>query len=552
MDNRLPEPEKPPFAWLDMLTFRCRALVLAGLMTAIGSVIMALALPRIDFHADEAIYLSEVPVNTRGCYKNYVNKRNSTGLLFNAAYLSIGLGSPSPLSARWTSMLFGCLLIFSATRVVQLLIPSRATLLAILIPISIVVSYQGIFTILRVRPEISWIAVTSLACWCLAELRQRESLLFRGLLLISLVVLPMNHLLSLFSAFFLSLYIMLFGRVRLGTVFCSIAVGGLGLGMILNQAIRSWIAQGEFRLLPALSGATGGERPEIDDFLRDVFWRGPQFLNDVAANENLWTQIIPWEMDVALSHCLVATVIWLIALPLPLIMRSWESRFVASIPLVTLVLFYASGYFNPTYSPILTLYGVIVYGFVVVDPYSWQGKRLVAGLILAVSIANGGSFLATRVFNHGPASFFEVESRLRTQIAELPPDTEIAVAERFRSVVGDRRSTHILFKDKLPENVKIVVLDNYDFEMYRFVRDYDDRRREISNFIRRAVRLDEATHPVYSGDLIFPQTSQNTPLVAFQGSWFFRNSVDYTVSVFESTATPEHVARDHRNNRDRR
>ncbi|QDU73681.1 hypothetical protein Pan97_06790 [Bremerella volcania] len=524
--------ELRPTAWIAALSPQRRHLYLALLMTAIGSVVMAFALPRIDFHADEAIYLTRVPVNTG----------KDSGLVFHAAYLSTGGGALTPLSARWTSLLLGCVLIFSTTRVVQLLVPSRAQLAGVLIPLSMVISYQGIFTILRVRPEISWVAVASLACWCLAELRTKDSWLFRGLLILSLLLLPMNHLLSLFPAFFLGCYLILFARTRLGNVFTGIAVSAMGVGLILNHAVRTWMVDGQLHFLPALGGGSEGQRLGLGSFLKNVYWHSPLFLKDAAVNDNLWSSMNPFEADFATSHCFVATMIWAIALPLPLVMRTWESRFVASIPLATLGLFYASGYFNPTYSPILTIYAVAIYGFMVVNRSYWVGNRAIAAAILVVTILNGGSFLATRVLNHGPATFFEVEALLREKIAALPPETVISVPERFQSAMGDRAQKHVLFKGDLPEDIDIIVLDNYDFEMYRFVPDYDKRQQQIATFASNAKQLEDLALPVYQGEKLFPQTAENTPLKTVQGSWFFRNSVNYTVSILENSAEQKQLA----------
>ena len=521
-----------PIAWLAALSPERRAICLALLMTAIGSVILAFALPRIDFHADEAIYLSRVPLNTG----------KDSGLLFHAAYLATGWESVTPLSARWASLLLGSLVVFSTTRIVQLLVPSRAQLVAVLIPVSMVISYQGVFTILRVRPEISWLAVASVACWSLVELRTKDSWLFRGLLLLSLLLLPMNHLLSLFPAFFLGSYLVLFGRSRLGNVFTGIAVGAMGAGLILNHAIRVWLVDGQLQLLPALGGGSEGQRLGLGSFLKNVYWHSPLFLQDSAANGNLWTSINPFQADYATSHCFVATMIWAIALPLPLVMRTWESRFVASIPVVTLGLFYASGYFNPTYSPILVLYAVAIYGFLAVDRSYWIGSRAVAATILVITILNGGSFLATRVLNHGPATYFEVEARLREQVAAMPPETVIAVPERFLSVVKNHPHHTLLFKESLPEDVDVIVLDNYDFEMYRFVLDYEQRQREIASFVANAKQVEDEVLPVYRDEELFPQTANNTPLKTLQGSWFFRNSVNYTVSIFESPTEQNQLA----------
>ncbi len=501
-------------------------------MTVLAAALLALAVPRIDFHADEAIYLSGVPVSTS----------NDSGLVFHGAYLASGWGDPTPLSARWTSLAFGCLLIFSLTKTLQRLIPSRSMLLAVLVPLSVAVSYQGIFTILRVRPEISWVAVTSLACWCLSELRVQRSYVFGGLLLVALFALPMNHLLSIFPAFFLVVYLALFGRQHMGLVFSGCAAATLGVGFVANRLIRGWIMETPVTIFPGVVGAASKSKPPVKDFLENVFWNSPQFLNDSAANTNLWDSLISFQSLASVSHCLIATMIWAIALPLPLLMRTWESRFVASIPLLTLVLFYASGYFNPTYSPILTIYAMGIFCVLAIDPTRHKAFRFVAGSILVVTLLNGSSFLATRVLNHGTASFFEVESQLRDEIAQLPAEATIVIPERFQSALGKTHAKHILFKHPLPAQVDLLVLDNYDFEMYRFVPEYDQRRSEIETFIANQSPTSEFDLPVYRNERLKNETSDNDRYRVAQGSWFFRNSVKYTVSVFRGQDTAAYTA----------
>lgn len=513
--------------------------VLPLLTTALAACLLAVAIPRIDFHADEAIYLTGVPVSTS----------NDSGLVFHGAYLASGWGAPTPLSARWASLAFGCLLIFSLTKTLQRLIPTQPILLAVLVPLSVAISYQGVFTILRVRPEISWVAVTSLACWCLAELRFQKSYMFGGLLLVALFALPMNHLLSVFPAFFLVLYLALFGRQHLGLTFSGCAAGMLAVGFFANRIIRGWILETPVALLPGGVGDAAAAKPSIKDFLVNVFWNSPQFLNDSAANTNLWDSLVSIQSIPSISHCLIATTIWAIALPLPLLMRTWEARFVASIPLLTLGMFYASGYFNPTYSPIVAIYAIGILCFLASDPTRNKAIRFAAGSIVVVTLLNGSSFLATRVLNHGPASFFEVEAQLRNEIAQLPSGATIVISERFQSAVGDHKK-NILFKDPLPSNVDLMVLDNYDFDMYRFVPDYDQRRKDIEEFIAQGSATSEFDLPVYKNDRLKNETNNNNRYSVAQGSWFFRNSVKYTVSVIPGQDAAAYTASRELDNQD--
>ncbi|WDI43810.1 hypothetical protein [Bremerella sp. P1] len=490
------------------------------LVTGLGAALLAFASPRIDFHADEAIYMSAVPVSTQ----------RDSGLVFHLAYLAGSLGAPTPLAARCTSLAFGCLLIFSVTRTLQRLLPDRSAILAILVPLSIVISYQGVFTILRVRPEISWLAMSSLACWCLAELRVKKTRTFQALLLLALLALPMNHLLSLFPCFFLVIYLTAFGRNYLGNRFTVLSLGMLGAGYLLNQVLRAWWIGATIQLLPNVGGASQ-PRPSIGSFLGHVYWHTPLALADRAATSSLWDYLIPVENPAMVSHCMIATLIWAIVLPLPLLMRSWESRFVTSIPLITLVLFYLSGYFNPTYAPILTLYTIAIYCALALDSKSLRFHKFVAVTILGVTLINGTSFLATRVLNHGPASFYQVEAALREKMATLPEDAVIAIPERFQSALGREQQRVVMFKHPLPDQVDLFVLDNYDFEMYRFVPTYEERRNEVLEFLSRHTPSDEFSMPVYRNEKLDNATENNVAIKTALGSWFFRNSMTYTVSI---------------------
>lgn len=497
-----------------------------------SAIILAFALPRIDFHADEAIYLHGVPINLS----------NDSGLVFHLTYLATALGVPTPTSTRWTSLMFGLVLIFAVTRTLQVLIPQRSRMLAVVVPMSIVISYQGVFSILRVRPEISWITVTSVCCWCLAELNAKDRLSFRILLIMALTALPMNHMLSWFSCLFLAIYLVAFASKRLGIAMTLGCLAAMGSGVLLNSIVRSWIVQGDIAWFPTLGSPGGAAKPKLREFIWNVFWNSPNFLNDSAANGNLWSTLFPVSISPAISHCLVATTLWACVLPLPLLMRTWESRYVASIPALTLGLFYGSGYFNPTYAPLLVLYGVLLSLFLA---FTLEKGRLAkvgrgyAFVLLLVSVLNGSSFLTTRIFDHGSATFFEVESLIRSEVATMPKGSVIAVAERFQSVVQNKEvKKYILFKDELPENVDLVVLDHYDFDMYRFVPDYEPKRAAIEKLLATTPSKSELDRQVYKRERLRQDVKENQSIAALQGSWFFRNSVAYRVSLLRPSKQP--------------
>ena len=73
------------------------------------------AVLRIDFHADEAIYLSSIPVGIG----------NDAGLVYHLIYLLGSWGTPTPVAGRMTSLVLGVLLIVFVTRSFQCWFPQR-------------------------------------------------------------------------------------------------------------------------------------------------------------------------------------------------------------------------------------------------------------------------------------------------------------------------------------------------------------------------------------------------------------------------------------------
>ncbi len=500
---------------------------------AIVFLLFAIALPRIDFHADEAIYLSAIPVNTS----------NDSGLVYHMVYAVTGLGNPTPITARWASLLLGLTLIACATRTLQLTLPEYRMHLAVLVPIILAISYQGVFAILRVRPEISWVTVTSIACWCLAELKHRDRWTFRVFLLATLFALPMNHVLSWFACVILTGYIVLFASRHLSPMLVIASLMAMLAGVVANSALRHWMVTGTLIWFPAVGSLNAGTRPSIQEFLWNVFWNSPAFLNDSAVVGSLWSWILPRQFAAFTSHCMVATLIWLCWLPIPFGLRTWESRYVTSVPFIVLAMFFASGYFNPTYSPLIVIYCVLASCYVLLSAQSARVGKLVAGSLLMISFLNGSSFLATRILNHGHATYFEVEAKLRKEISKLPENSVVAVPERFQSAtLGRPVKKYILFKDELPEKLDFVALDNYDFDMYRFVPQYETRRKQIEELLVRMHSEEVMDRPVYWLDTLRQDVLDNHSIAASQGSWFFRHSVQYRVTLMHESPTEFSIA----------
>ncbi len=490
--------------------------------SVIALLILVFAVLRIDFHADEAIYFSGIPVS----------QSNDSGLVFHWVYGLLGLTDPTPITARWTSLVLGIVLIAASTRIVHLSVTDNRRWIVALTPIVIACSYQGIFTLLRVRPEISWLTVASVAACSLCELEQRRSRVWQVVLILALLLLPMNHMLSYFACAFIGGYILLFGIRTLGLPLCVVAAIAMAAGVLLNRGVRTWMTTGDWSWLPPLGQAPGGTRAPISEFFNNVFWASPQFLADASTTPSWWRYL---GIKIAGNdgiHCFIATTLWAVALIAPFFFFDWKRRYVAAIPALALTAFYVTGYFNPTYAPILGIYGVVLFLVASGTHRSHRSFRLVSNIAIAISLINGGSFLTTRVFNHGTATLFKTEAALRESLAAMPAGCVYAVSERLQSVVPKHaRSRTILFKEAIPTDADVVVVDHYDFEMYRFVQDYPLRRTELENALNQMHPLSSFSRNVYKRENLFDRVRNNQSVACEQGSWFFRNSVNYRISL---------------------
>lgn len=499
----------------------------------VSAIALASTASRIDFHADESIYLSSVPVNTS----------NDSGLVFHLGYEWGTLGSKTPFAARLVSIGFGIVGIFSLGRALQLLLPSNAKFLALAVPCCVLLSYQGPFSIVRVRPEISWFAIAAFSVWQIVAMQLKPTKLSGVCLLLSSLLLPMNHILSWFPCALIAGYLVLFGREKIGLKMVLASVGCMLSGVVLNSFIRGWIVVGAFTFFPAIAGVGGSERAPISEFLYQVFWASPSFLRDHAATPSLWTWSLSMVSPDLVSHCMIATSIWLVGLAAVVWGKTWAQRYVLSTPLIILGMFYATGYYNPTYAPLVALVALALLLFVAFDSERRRLARLTCLGVLLLSVLNGVSFLSTRVFSHGEATYFAVEAELRAFVDSLPEEAVVAVPERFLSIVADHPGKHrVLFKDELPNDLDFVVIDNYDFEMYRFVPDYEARASELSNLLEVAKTSSKLDKPVYADEPLYDLVQQNRMNYATQGSWFLRNSVAYTVTA-HALESPDFVAK---------
>ncbi len=512
----------------NLVGYQRRFLLLNSIGAILAVAILAFACLRIDFHADETIYFSSIPVNVS----------NDNGLVFHLVYQLFGIADPSPSLARWISMCLGCILIAATTRIVWRLLLEEQRWLSVFVPLLIVISYQGIFAILRVRPEISWLTITAVSISFLVEYRSTHRPIYRLLFLLSLVLLPMNHQLSLFAAALILLYMACFSWSWIGKRWVIGSFIAVCIGLVLNNSIRHWLVDGSFSILPSLASAQRGPFVSPWQFVESVFWTAPRFLNDRAAYPSWWNSLGFSLAEQDGLHCLVSTWLWTSGLLLPCFFKTWESRFVATTPLMTLAAFYFSRYYNPTYAPLPTILVSVLLYFVFASEQQWNWRRCLAGSAVAISLLNGASFLSTRVLNHGTATFFVMQKEIRDTLDSLPDNSVVAISERFKTAVPSRMKSFVLFKDPLYAEVDYLVIDHYDFDMYRFVPGYDQRRTEIEQALHHGESLAGYRMPVYKRDRLLPGVTENQSLASQQGSWFLRNGVDYKIScIMRRTAT---------------
>lgn len=476
----------------------------------------------IDFHPDEAIYFDAIPVSVR----------NDSGAFYSLYYLSIGYWAFGPAGARLASVILGGATFVVLAKTMSLVQPISLTRLLTLLAV-FGLSYQGIFVFVRVRPEAAWWFCATLLIYAIARFEyksQSRVMIFSWILvLISAMLLPMNHRLSWFACVFVGGYAILFLWPERGWHLSVGVCVALALGAFLNIVLRARL--GNVPLQEAFAVALSSPQNQLQplkDFLALVFKGAPLFLNDTSQNANFYEWITGLKSP-ALSHAFVQNFFWALLFALPLFGKSWKGRYVFSFPAFALLAFWLSGYYNPTYSAGFSLFCVMSLVFCRPFLASWQKK--VVWLILAVSIVNGLSFIFTRVLNHGDASYFSVEKAVRKYAEQLLPGQKIAVPERFMPAYLDLPIIHYVnFKMDIPADVDLLVIDNYDLLMYGFVPNFDEKKQALTEQAKRMCLEKSIVEPVYSGDNLFGFTLEQTQDKL--GSWFFRNSTAYTIYIY--------------------
>ncbi|NTE84933.1 hypothetical protein G6M12_25595 [Agrobacterium tumefaciens] len=471
----------------------------------------------IDFHPDEAIYFEGIAVSTR----------KDTGIFYSLVYMAGQLIYPGPNGARFISAVFGAGTYFFMMKTILLTVGGNRTKAFLLGTLVFICSYQAFFVFVRVRPEAAWWFCSAMAVYGLARLRVSFDRISLSLVSVAVVILPMNHRLSWFACMFVGLYIVLYVFRDNGLKTAVTLLAAMASGVLLNAAIPALILH-----LPVFqtivenfkNAAPNIERYGALQFFEYVFWEAPDFLNDFAKNPNLY-QMAALGFARA-NHSVVQIVPWLLSPILLIFSRSWRQFFSFLIPVLFYFLFWKLNYFNPTYSAGISLLAVCLCLYLFLDFKGPALGKVFSASILMLSFVNGMSFLTTRLFNHGEATYFGIEEEIRSYIADTDFKT-IAIPERYLSVSQNWVQRPIVtFKQSLTPDLQLLVLDEGDVEMYKFVPDYHQRIEEIEALKRSMCLKRVIKGTVYDDDDLFEPSRLN-------GSWFFRNSVSTNISIYE-------------------
>lgn len=498
-------------------------ILLSLILATVGSAIFIYLAHYIDFHPDESIYYDAIPISMR----------KDVGLFYSLYYTFCVDYFGGVSGARVASAVLGGGSLFFILLSIRLI--GAGAFWLCFISLIFILSYQSIFIFDRVRPEAAWWFLSTMMIYGLLAFEVKSSWLRAAFVMFVAILLPMNHQVSWFACLYSVGYILAFTRLKIGLVNSLVLVSSIALGVILNVIIRANILSVDpMPVLATLLAGTGGGIPQsIADYFHLVFVGSPLFLSDTAVYPNLY-ELIGLESRWA-THAYIQTLFWLLMFALPFITKSWRVRYAISFPLFAFILFYITGYYNPTYSAGFSLFSLLAAIFLAVNSSSKvKGTLILIGLL---SILNGMSFITTRVLNHGEASFYIVEQKLQDIIDKRPTLEKVALPERFLSLSRNKKFTRYSdFKDQLPEDLDLLIYDDYDFQMYTFVPNFAEVSEEIIERAESMCLFTQMKYPVYIGDKLFPTQKKREPYVneTKAGSWFFRNSVSYTIYVFEA------------------
>ncbi len=480
---------------------------------------------QIDFHPDETIYFDGIPTALR----------NDTGLFYSLFYQLFLRGDGGPGIARLASAALGagtlaCLLILGT----QQNKPRAQWLLAAAV---FLLSYQSIFIFDRVRPEAAWWFLSAACAVALNAYGKRPSTRLLALVGLAYFLLPMNHRLCWLPALFLAGYTAFFFWPRFGFVKTAFLGAAMLSGVLVNLFGRAlFLGIAPTQALQAALDTPHPARPSVYAFLHNVFWDAPSFLNDTAANPNFYAPLAHLHLSPAiLSHNFVQTALWLSMVILPFCGQSARARYLLSFPLFACVVLYVSGYFNPTYTAGFSLFCVIAALFLM------NAKRKIvrgfAFFLIAISLFNGLSFLATRVLNHGRATYFQAEQQAHQILMANPQAQTVAISERYQSATrGFKGKRYIVYKDELPQDLDLLIVDSYDDVMYQFVPAFQEKQDALHRRAATSCKVAGQRDPVYQDDTLFPEAKAYLEMhapIPYPGSWFFRNSAAYGLNIYK-------------------
>lgn len=495
------------------------------ILSLISFVILSYVSKYIDFHADEAIYYDAIVMNLR----------NDSGLFYIVYYSFIGKIISGVEGARIGSALLGGLTLFMILNIFkEFRFSAYKNYLIIALVFSL--SYQSFFLFDRVRPEASWWFITSMLFYSLVRFSLNSNSIFNiSLLSLSIVLLPMNHRLTWFICIFLIGYIILFLIKEIGWKKSLLLFSLIFLGIFLNIFIRGLAL--EIPIYEAIkmsfSGTDMGKINSIREFLNNIFFAAPYFLNDKAANLNFYEYFFGvrnWT-----SHNFVQNSYLFMMLILPFFSRGLKSFYIFSLPLGSFIGFYLSGYFNPTYVPGFT---IVILLYILYIAFTREKIKYFAYLLLMISLINGASFLTTRIFSHGVATYYQSLNKIKNTITENGNIQSIALPERFIPAIRDIKvKNYVTFKNDIPKDVDLLIVDDYDYLMYAFVPEHKDRLKNLEELMGNMCQVYKENLPVYLNDYIFNEIeNENTVLL---GSWFFRNSSTYNLSIYKRCKNAE-------------
>lgn len=490
----------------------------------------------IDIHPDESIYFNAIPVDSR----------KDTGLFYNAIYQIFTYFSftNEVLQARFASVFLGSIfLLFTLLSAYQLKLDKYKIFI---IYIVILFSYQSIFLFERIRPEISWWCLASVFVYLVILLEKYKSNKYFIFLLIISFLLPMNHQLSLIFCIFACGYIVLFLRIQIGITKTLLIILFFLFGIFFNFFVSGLMTTGFSlgHILNSFNSSSNGPSQSISKFFSLVFFESPLFLNDFAYNKNFYELIFGFDKK-WLSHAFIQNLFWLLMFLTPFLLKGLKQKYILSFPLYCFIFFYFSGYYNPTYSAAFSIISLLLFFIAIVEKNKYV--YFIAYVILIVSIFNGLSFLSTRILSHGKTNYFEVEEFLSNYLDKNNQHIfKASIPERFLPLKKNRdHQFYINFKNDLPTDLDVLIYDDYDFLMYKFVPDYEGKLSQIKNISMQMCLDKKLTLPVYKNDNLFPWYEHNQYMKNFSneniipidsnlinGSWFYRNSSLSTIYVY--------------------